>query len=83
MPQATEKYRGFSITVVPMKDCGDLWDYEYRLLRLDSPAGKDGPEIRRLATAGGHATPEIAMVAGLVTAKTEVDNLLALEGGRP
>jgi hypothetical protein len=83
MQQASEEYRGFSITVVPVKDHEDLWDYEYRLKPLDAAPANAQPEIRRAGTAGGRATPEIAIVAGMCTAKTEVDNLLALKAATP
>jgi hypothetical protein len=72
--QISEQYRGYQIVVVPIEDYEDLWDFEYRLRRIDG-----GGESRvRSQTAGGHLTPEIACVAGIEVARTEVDNLLAL-----
>ncbi|MDB5907106.1 MAG: hypothetical protein JWP34_1220 [Massilia sp.] len=74
MQEAAEQYRGYQIVVVPIKDCEDFWDFEYRLSR-----GAD-PELRlRSKTAGGYATPDIARFAGVEVARTEIDNLLALE----
>jgi hypothetical protein len=72
--QISEQYRGYQIVVVPIEDYEDMWDFEYRLRRIDG-----GGESRvRSQTAGGHLTPEIACVAGIEVARTEVDNLLAL-----
>ncbi|MEJ7805495.1 MAG: hypothetical protein WKG03_06205, partial [Telluria sp.] len=71
------------IAVTPLKDCNDLWDFEYRITK-QGDGGQDGDPaaaITRSQTAGGHATPEIACVSGLQVARTEVDNLLALAGG--
>jgi hypothetical protein len=74
MQEAVEEYRGYHIVVVPMRDCEDLWDFEYRLTR------SGGAETRfRSKSAGGYATPDIACFAGVEVARTEVDNLLALE----
>jgi hypothetical protein len=73
MQDAVEEYRGYRIVVVPMKDCEDRWDFEYRLSR-------GGEETRsRSKTAGGYATPDIACFAGVEVAHTEIDNLIALE----
>lgn len=73
MQETVKEYRGYRIVVVPMKDCEDMWDFEYRLTR-------DGQETRfRSQSAGGHATPAVACFAGVEVAQTEVDNLLALE----
>jgi hypothetical protein len=73
MQEAVEQYRGYQIVVVPIKDCEDLWDFEYRLTR-------DGAETRfRSKTAGGYLTSDIACFAGVEVARTEVDNLIALE----
>ena len=80
MQITTEEYKGFTIAITPIKDCGDLWDFEYRITKTGQ-GGQDGDPaaaITRSQTAGGHATPEIACVAGLQVARTEVDNLLAL-----
>jgi hypothetical protein len=73
------QYRGFAVSVTPVKDCEDLWDAVYRIVPSDGPAGVlPGGAITRSSTLGGHATPEIARRAGLEVAKTEIDNLLAL-----
>ncbi|NHZ95154.1 hypothetical protein [Massilia sp. CCM 8734] len=80
MQITTEQYKGFTIAVTPMKDCGDLWDFEYRITKTGQ-GGQDNdpaPALTRSQTAGGHATPEIACLAGVAVARIEVDNLLAL-----
>jgi hypothetical protein len=75
MQEAVEEYRGYQIVVVPIKDCEDFWDFEYRLTR-----GGGGEETRfRSKSAGGYATADIACFAGVEVARSEVDNLLALE----
>jgi hypothetical protein len=82
MHAASEQYKGFTIAVTPVKDCGDLWDFEYRITKADQ-AGQDGDPaaaITRSQSVGGHATPEVACLAGLQVARIEVDNLLALAG---
>lgn len=82
MQEATEEYRGFTIVVHPIKGTDDLWDFEYRIAR----AGEAGRPVQaptmREQTAGGHATAEVACLAGIEVARTEVDNLLALEQER-
>lgn len=78
MQEATEEYRGYRIVVTPTRDCEDLWDFEYRLRRIDG----SGEERIRSRSAGGYATPETACFAGLEVARTEADNLLALDTGR-
>ncbi len=83
MQITTEEYKGFTIAITPLKDNGDLWDFEYRLTKRGD-GGKDGDPaaaIIRSQTAGGHATPESACLAGLQVARIEVDNLLALATG--
>ena len=80
MDITTDEYKGFTIAVTPLKDCGDLWDFEYRITKTGQ-GGQDGDPaaaITRSDTAGGHATAEVACVAGLQVARIEVDNLLAL-----
>ena len=80
MDITTDEYKGFTIAVTPLKDCGDLWDFEYRITKIGQ-GGQDGDPaaaITRSDTAGGHATAEVACVAGLQVARIEVDNLLAL-----
>ncbi len=84
MEITTEEYKGFTIAVTPLKDTGDLWDFEYRITK-QGDGGKDGDPsaaITRTKTAGGHATSAIACMAGLQIARIEVDNLLALAGGK-
>jgi len=80
MQITTEQYKGFTIAVTPVKDNGDLWDFEYRITKIGD-GGKDGDPaaaITRSQTAGGHATPDAACLAGMQVGRTEVDNLLAL-----
>lgn len=72
MDVLTQEYRGYTISVIPIKDHDDLWDFKYQLNK-DGAAPVDG-----LQTLGGHITAEIAGVAGFEVAKIEVDNLLAL-----
>ena len=75
MQEATEEYRGYRIVVAPAKDCEDLWDFEYRLTRVDG----SGAERTRAKSNGGYATADTACFAGIEVARTEIDNLLALE----
>lgn len=80
MEMTTAEYKGFTIAVTPVKDNGDLWDFEYRITKTGQ-GGQDGDPaaaITRAHTAGGHATAEVACLAGIQLARTEVDNLLAL-----
>lgn len=80
MQITTEEYKGFTIVVTPLKDNGDLWDFEYRITK-SGQGGQDtdpAPAITRSQTAGGHATADVASLAGVQVARTEVDNLLAL-----
>lgn len=75
MQEAAEEYRGYRIVVAPAKDCEDQWDFEYRIRRLDG-----GAEQRsRSKSNGGYATADTACFAGIEVARTEIDNLLALE----
>lgn len=78
MAEATEEYRGYRIVVTPVLDCDDLWDFEYRMERIDG----SGDERVRAKSAGGYATPETACFAGIEVARTEADNLLALDTAR-
>lgn len=84
MEITTEEYKGFTIAVTPLKDNGDLWDFEYRITKTGEGGEDTDPAaaITRGQTAGGHATPEIACRAGVEVARIEVDNLLALAGGK-
>ena len=80
MQETSQEYKGFTIAVTALKDHGDLWDFSYRITKLGQ-GGQDGDPaaaITRSQSAGGHATPEAASLAGLEVARTEVDNLLAL-----
>ncbi|QYF93650.1 hypothetical protein KY495_23865 [Massilia sp. PAMC28688] len=82
MEIATEEYKGFTIAVTPIKDNGDLWDFEYRITKTGQ-GGEDGDPaaaITRSKTSGGYNSPDIARAAGLQVGRTEVDNLLALAG---
>jgi hypothetical protein len=76
MQEAVEEYRGYRIVVVPIKDCTDLWDFEYRLTR-----GSEEARVRSKSS-GGYMTADVACFAGIEVAHTEVDNLLALETAR-
>ena len=73
MQESVDEYRGYKIVVEPIKDCGDLWDFEYQITRLDGA----GEARERTKTAGGYATPDVACFAGIQVARTEIDNLLA------
>jgi hypothetical protein len=77
MQEAVEEYRGYQIVVVPIKDCEDLWDFEYRLKR----GGSEEARVRS-KSAGGYMTADVACFAGIEVARTEVDNLLALEAAK-
>jgi hypothetical protein len=72
MHESADEYRGYRIEVAPIKDCSDLWDFEYKITRLDG-----GESRQRLKTIGGYATAEVARFAGIEVARTEIDNLLA------
>jgi hypothetical protein len=78
MPDASEEYRGYRITVVPVKDCEDRWDFEYRI----GPFGGDDQIRSRSKTAGGYMTIDAACLAGIEVARTEIDSLLALDSSR-
>lgn len=73
METVSLQYRGYAITVTPVKDHDDLWDYKYTLV-IDGAA-----PVATSGTAGGHLTPEAASLSGQEVAKIEVDNLLALQ----
>ncbi len=79
--QATQsEYRGFAVTVNPFKGDDDLWDFEYLLEVIgDTKSATARGAIRRTQTADGYATAEIACMAGLEVAKTEIDNRIALQ----
>jgi hypothetical protein len=76
MDSLTEEYRGYTITVTPLKDHEDLWDFEYHIAPVGDTAPLDGDTQSQ--TLGGHATPQIALLSGFELAKTEIDNRLAL-----
>lgn len=75
MHEASEEYRGYRITVTSMKDCEDRWDFEYRI----GPIGGGEVMRSRSKTAGGSMTAEAALMAGAAVARTEIDNLFALD----
>ncbi len=78
MPKSSEQYRGYTITVLPIKDHDDLWDAEYELV----PAGGEVPaRPKRSMTANGHTDAAAAQLSGFEVARIEVDNLLALRQG--
>lgn len=82
MEIATEEYKGFTIAVTPIKDNGDLWDFEYRITKTGQ-GGQDGDPaaaITRRKTAGGYNSADTACAAGLSVGRTEVDNVLAIAG---
>jgi hypothetical protein len=78
MQEAVDEYRGYRISVVPVKDCEDRWDFEYRLRRLDGT----GEERTRAKSAGGYPTAETACFAAVEVARTEIDNLVALASAK-
>ena len=80
MQITTEEYKGFTIAVTPLKDNGDLWDFEYRITKTGQGGqdGDPGAAITRSQSAGGHSTADAACLAGVQVARIEVDNLLAL-----
>jgi hypothetical protein len=71
-PEAAGEYRGYRIEVEPIKDCSDLWDFEYTITSVDG-----GEPRARAKTVGGYATADVARFAGIEVARTEIDNLLA------
>lgn len=78
--QAMQEYRGFTISVTPVKDCDDLWDVEYHIAKDGRRRATRAPgDISRSQTLGGHISPQAACLAGIEVARIEVDNLLALE----
>ncbi|HAT30891.1 MAG TPA: hypothetical protein DCW29_08610 [Janthinobacterium sp.] len=75
-----QDYRGYTIAVTAAKDHDDLWDFEYHIAKDDATVAlKRSADVTRSQTMGGHATPDVARLAGWEVAKTEVDNLLALD----
>ena len=79
METCTVAYRGFDITVTPLKDHDDLWDFRYQVTRQGDPeTAVVGHSVARRQTMDGHTTPEAACESGLQLAMVEVDNFLAL-----
>ncbi len=80
MDALKQDYRGHTITVIPMQDQDDLWDFEYHLAKEGAAvAPQEASGITRIQTLGGYATAEVACMAGMEVAKIEVDNLLAFD----
>lgn len=83
LPQPSElgpvdyEYRGFTVSIRPIKDHEDLWDFEYRLSQ-DGDQVAPARDSLRSRTLSGHATPEIACDAGFELAKIEIDHRLAI-----
>jgi hypothetical protein len=71
------EYRGFTISIRPIQDHEDLWDFEYRLSQ-DGAQVAPARDSLRSRTLSGHATPEIACDAGFELAKIEIDHRLAI-----
>lgn len=80
MEIATEEYRGFTIAVMPIKDHGDLWDFEYRLSTAAGSGDDSAATFTRSKTSGGYNSAATACSAGLQVARTEIDNRLAMAG---
>ncbi|MDB5960168.1 MAG: hypothetical protein JWP59_1462 [Massilia sp.] len=71
------EYRGYKIEATARQDCEDRWDFDYRLTPLD---GK-GEVRQRSHTVNGQMTEEAARVAAIEVARTEIDNVLSMQGG--
>jgi hypothetical protein len=71
------EYRGFTIAVTARQDCEDRWDFDYT---LTPPAGK-GEVRQRSHTVMGQMTEDAARVAAFEVARTEIDNVLAMQAG--
>jgi hypothetical protein len=81
METRTAEYRGYQITVTPMKDHEDLWDFQYRISKEDDPdAAAVGHSVSRRQTMDGYENAATACDAGIEVAKIEIDNRLALLG---
>lgn len=76
-PAAANEYRGYKIDVKTMQDCEDRWDFDYTLTPLD---GK-GETRQRSQTLNGQMTQDAAQTAAIEVARTEVDNLIAMQAG--
>lgn len=81
METRTVEYRGYQITVTPIKDHEDLWDFKYQISKAGDPAATSvGHSVSRRQTLGGYETAAIACDAGIEVAKTEVDNRISISG---
>ena len=72
-----KQYRGYNIAVSVRQDCEDRWDFDYTLTAVD---GK-GEVRQRSHTVNGQMTEEAARVAAIEMARTEIDNVLSMQGG--
>lgn len=78
-PAMQDQYKGYLITVTPVRDHDDLWDFTYSLARPGVLSVTEPPlPTARSQTLGGHASPDTAVLAGLEVARTEIDNRLAM-----
>lgn len=79
MESSTVQYRGFEIAITPFQDHDDLWDFRYQVTRQGDPEkAAVGHSVSRRQTMDGHTTAEAAREAGILLAKIDVDNFLAL-----
>lgn len=79
MDTTSQEYRGFTISVTPLKDHDDLWDFEYRIVKGGTLLAQQSVGASaRSQTLGGHIAADGARLAGLEVAKIEVDNLIAM-----
>lgn len=74
---ADKEYRGYKIEVHAMQDCEDRWDFDYTVTALD---GKSEAR-QRSHTVNGQMTEEAARAAAIEVARTEIDNVLAMQAG--
>ena len=82
MQPVTEQYRGFQIVLQPMLGNDELWDFEYRITKLEDVAALPAEIIwTRTKTAGGYATEDMACMAAGEVARIEIDNLVSLHQG--
>lgn len=72
-----KQYRGYTIAVTACIDCEDRWDFAYTLTPVD---GK-GEVRHRSHTVNGQMTQDAAQVAAIEVARTEIDNVLAMQAG--
>lgn len=77
LPADQQEYRGYKIAVTARQDCEDRWDFDYTLTPLD---GK-GAVRQRSHTVMGQMTEDAAQVAAVEVARTEIDNVLAMDAG--